>query len=120
MGTTSRPSGLASAEASFATNFVGATPTEQVTPCSSAMVSRSAAAMSAGEPSRRWAGATSRKASSRESGSTYSVTEPKVAMTEAEIRAYRRWSGATTTAWGQSRRARAIGIAEVTPKARAS
>ena len=35
-----RPSGLASPEASLATNFVEATPTEQVMPCSSAMVSR--------------------------------------------------------------------------------
>ena len=42
------------------------------------------------------------------------------AMTAAEIAAYRSWSGAMTVACGQSRWARAIGIAEVTPKARAS
>jgi hypothetical protein len=41
-------------------------------------------------------------------------------MTASEMAAYRRWSGSMMTAWGQSRCARAIGIAEVTPKARAS
>ena len=39
-GTTSSPSGLQRDEASLATNFVGATPTEQVMPCSSAIRAR--------------------------------------------------------------------------------
>ena len=41
-------------------------------------------------------------------------------MTAAEIAQYSAWSGGRTVACGHSRRARAIGIAEVTPKRRAS
>jgi hypothetical protein len=70
----------------LATNLVGATPTEQVTPCSSAMVSRICWPMVAGEPRRRTALATSRKASSSDRGSTKGVIDSKVAMTAAEIR----------------------------------
>ncbi len=69
----------------MATNFVEAIPTEQVIPCSSAMVSRSSWAMRAGGPSRRSAPDTSRKASSSDIGSTRSVTDRKVAMTASEI-----------------------------------
>lgn len=114
------PSGLASPEASLATNFVGATPTEQVMPCSSAIVSRMRDPIRAGLPSRRIAPETSRNASSSESGSTVGVIEAKVAMTASEIREYRSWSGEMTLAWGQRRRARDIGMADVTPNRRAS
>ena len=41
-------------------------------------------------------------------------------MTAAEMAAYRSWSGRMIVACGQSRLALVIGIAEVTPKARAS
>ncbi len=114
------PSGLASPEASLATNFVGATPTEQVMPCSSAIVSRMRAPIRAGPPSRRIDPATSRKASSSERGSTSGVIVAKVAMTASEIREYSSWSGGMTLAWGHSRRARDIGMADVTPNLRAS
>ena len=84
LGTTSRPSGLARVEASLATNFVEATPTLQVMPCSSCTRERIASAMTAGGPSRRIAPATSRNASSRLSGSTSGVTSRKIAITPAE------------------------------------
>ena len=119
-GTTSSPSGLARPEASLATNFVAATPTEQVIRCSSATRSRSSRAISAGGPSRRTAPATSRKASSRLSGSTAGVTDRKISMTPRETSAYRSCRGSRTTARGHSRRARPIGIAEWTPYRRAS
>jgi hypothetical protein len=45
---------------------------------------------------------------------------PSTAIARREASRYARWSGGTTTAWGQSTRARAIGIAACTPKARAS
>ena len=83
-GTTSSPSGLAGVEASLATNLVGATPTEQVMPCSSGTGARIVSPISAGRPSSRPAPATSRNASSRESGSTSGVTERNISMTPAD------------------------------------
>ncbi|NIH84264.1 hypothetical protein FHX45_001157 [Amycolatopsis granulosa] len=69
-------------EASFATNFTEATPTEQVMPCSARTRPRISAAMPAGvSPSRRNAPPTSRNASSRLSGSTRGVSSRKIAMT---------------------------------------
>ena len=68
-GTSSRPSGLQRAEATLATNLVGATPTEQVSPTGWADMSRMATAISTGHPSSPVAPLTSRKASSRDSGS---------------------------------------------------
>ena len=72
-GTTSIPFGLQSSEASFATNFVGATPTEHVTPTSRSTSARIFAAISAEEPNSIVAPATSRNASSSEIGSTKGV-----------------------------------------------
>ena len=86
-GTTSRPSGLARVEPSLATNLVGATPTEQVSPCSSATRRADQPAISAGRPNSRGAPATSRNASSSESGSTSGVTSRKIAMTAREAAA---------------------------------
>jgi len=74
----------------------------------------------AGGPSRRTAPATSRKASSRLTGSTSGVTDRKISITPWETSAYRSGSGSITTACGHSRRARASGIAECTPDRRAS
>ena len=65
-------------------NFVDATPTEQVSRCSSKIRRRMPAAISAGRPSSRTAPATSRNASSSESGSTSGVTSRKIAMTARE------------------------------------
>ena len=79
-GTTSIPSGLLTVDASLATNLVVATPTEQVSPYWSRTLARIRRAMLAGGPSRRMAPATSRNASSRESGSTSGVTPRNRAM----------------------------------------
>ena len=119
-GTTSRPSGLQRAEASLATNLVLATPTEQVIPCSSSTVARTHSPTWRAPPRRRAAPDTSRNASSSDSGSTSGVTDRNTSITPAEVSAYAAWSGLITTACGQSRRARIIGIALATPKARAS
>ena len=76
-------------------------------------------AIAAGGPRRLSAPATSRKASSRASGSTSGVTVPKIAMTSLDTAAYSRCRGGTNTARGHSRRARPTGIADRTPNARA-
>ena len=107
-------------EASLATNFVEAMPTEQVMPCSSCTRARSSRPISTGRPRRRTAPETSRNASSSESGSTCGVMLANSAMTPALTRLYLRWSGGTTTSCGHSRRARPIGIAEWMPNVRAS
>ena len=77
-GTTSMPLGLQRADASLATNFVGATPTEQVSPSSSSTRRRMAAAMCPGRPCSRVAPETSRNASSSDSGSTSGVTSRRM------------------------------------------
>ncbi len=71
----------------MATNFVGATPTEQVMPCSSAIRARIHSPIQPGRPSRRPAPDTSRNASSSDSGSTSGVTERNTAITPAEATA---------------------------------
>jgi len=83
-GTTSNPSGLHWVEASFATNLVGATPTEQVMPCSSCTCARIISAIARGGPWVRRAPETSRKASSRPSTSTREVIAVNSSMTEAD------------------------------------
>ncbi len=80
-GTTSSPSGLHRDDASLATNLVAATPTEQVIRCSCSTWARIRRAISVGLPSRRTAPETSRKASSRLSGSTSGVTERNTSIT---------------------------------------
>lgn len=119
-GTSSMPSGLACVDASFATNFVVAIPTEHVIPWSAWTRRRSAAAIRVGGPRRRRAPLTSRNASSTLTCSTSAVISPSATMTERETSWYRAWSGGTTTACGHSRRAVVMGIAEWTPNARAS
>ena len=81
---------------------------------------RSAAAMVGGSPWVRPAPATSRKASSRESGSTSGVTERRIAMTDRLAASYASKRGGRKTASGQRRRARALGMALCTPNALAS
>ena len=69
------PSGLHPSEASLATNLVGATPTEHVTPTSRSTSARILAAIVSGGPNNRSAPATSRNASSSEIGSTSGVND---------------------------------------------
>ncbi len=84
-GTRSMPSGLAWLEASLAMNLLGPMPTEQGTPCSSAICARRPAATSSGSPpSLRMAVVRSRKASSIEAISTRSVTVSKISSMPAE------------------------------------
>jgi hypothetical protein len=71
--------------------------------------------MEYGDPSRRTDPDTSRKASSRDSTSTSGVTCRKFSITDFDTRSKVSKSGETTTAFGHSRRARVIGIAEWTP-----
>ena len=119
-GTTSMPSGLQRADATLATNFVGATPTLQVSPSSRETRSRICSAITAGRPWARTAPDTSRNASSSESGSTSGVTSRRIAITALDAAVYAARSGRTTTAPGHSRNARVIGIALRTPYLRAS
>ena len=64
--------------------------------------------------------ATSRNASSSAIGSTSGVYERRIAITSRLASRYASNRGARNTPSGQARRARAIGIAECTPNARAS
>lgn len=75
---------MARVDPSFATNLLGATPTEQVSPCSAVTRARIRRAMAAGGPNNRRAPVTSRNASSRESGSTSGVTSRKIRITASE------------------------------------
>ena len=114
-GMTAIPSGLAETEASLATNLVVATPTEQVICCWARTWARISSPIAAGRPSRRTAPDTSRNASSRASGSTSGVIVRNRAMTSRDTTEYSPRLGGRTMACGHSRRARAIGMAEVTP-----
>ncbi len=75
--------GLAASDASLARNFVGATPTEQVSRSSSSTWRRNRAPIVGPSPCRRWAPLTSRNASSSDSGSTSGVKERKIAITRS-------------------------------------
>ena len=87
-GTTSMPSGLARVEPSLATNLVDATPTEQVSRCSSATRRRISAAICGGRaeqpPARRPRRGTPRRT---DSGSTSGVTSRKIAITARDASA---------------------------------
>ena len=112
--------GLQSSEASFATNFVAATPAEHVTPTSRSTSARIRSAIVRGSPNSRVAPATSRNASSSEIGSTSGVYDSSTSRNRLECVRYASKSGGRKTPSGQSRRARTDGIAERTPNRRAS
>ena len=119
-GTSRMPSGFARWDASFATNFVPASPTEAGRPVRSRTRSRIARAISTGGPKSRTVPATSRNASSMLSGSTSGVNSWKTAITVFDALRYFAYTGSTSTSCGQSCFARATGMAERTPKRRAS
>ena len=79
--TTSRPSGLLTALATFARNLVRATPTEMASPTSLRTRSRSRMAICSGDPAMRRSPPTSRNASSIERPSTWGVVSWKIANT---------------------------------------
>ena len=83
-GTRRRPSGLAWEEASLAMNLVEAMPTEAGTPTRRRISARIQRPMVTGEPMRRLAPLTSRKASSMLTFSRAGVTSARPAMTWAE------------------------------------
>ncbi len=85
--TSTSPSGLAARDATFATNFVGPMPTEQVICCSSATTARTCSPIWAGLPCILIEPVMSRNASSIEADSTIEVTDPKtltIALDTAE------------------------------------
>jgi hypothetical protein len=107
--------GLAASEASLATNLVGATPTEHVRCCSSKIRVRIWSAIDGAGPNSRSEPVTSRKASSRDRGSTNGVNDRKTPITWPLTSAYRSWRPGRKTACGHSRWARTDGMAENTP-----
>ena len=70
---TRKPSGLSRSDASFARNFVGATPTDATNRVSRRMSFLIRRPISSASPKSRSEPSTSRNASSRESGSTVGV-----------------------------------------------
>ena len=76
--------------------------------------------MAGPSPSRREAPDTSRKASSSEMPSTNGVTVSKMACSLALSSTYRWYRPSRKIAWGHSRRATVLGMAECTPNRRAS
>jgi hypothetical protein len=80
-GTSSSPSGFATALATLARNFVRATPTLIGRPTSSRTRPRSRAAISMGVPAKCSIPRTSRKASSIESASTTGAVSSKIRNT---------------------------------------
>ena len=76
--------------------------------------------MAAPSPHKAPLAVTSRKASSMDKGSTSGVNSARMAMTSTDTRAYLSMSTGRKTPSGQSRKARLMGMAECTPKRRAS
>jgi hypothetical protein len=111
---------LARSLAIFATSFTGAMPTETASPVSARTSARNRSPTSRAGPSRRSVPLMSRKASSSESPSTAGVKRSKIAKMRRDSRAYFAMSPRRNTPSGQRLRASAVGIAEWTPKTRAS
>ena len=120
IGTTSKPSGLPTALATFAKNFVRAMPTVMGIPTCSRTVSRNRAPISDGIPAIRRSPPTSRNASSIDSPSTSGVVSRKTANIALLASEYASIRGRTTMALGQRRRACVSPIGVRTPKAFAS
>ena len=80
-GTTSRPSGLATALATLARNLVGATPTVMGRPTRSRTARRNRTAISTGVPETRFSPPTSMNASSIDSPSTSGEVSSKTSNT---------------------------------------
>ena len=114
------PSGFFQPEAILARNLFGATPAEAVRPVASWIRALRRRATSTPSVSPHAFSVTSRYASSSESGSTSGVTSRKRAKTCCDTAPYFLKSGRRITSSGQRRTARAMGIADRTPKTRAS
>ena len=116
-GTTTSPFGFPTSVATLATSLFPAAPQEVGSPNCSRIRVCSSLAMS---PDGRGSSLTSRKASSMEICSTSGADPRRRVMTLSEYSPYSRWLPRTGMRSGHSRRARAIGMAERTPKARAA
>ena len=119
-GTSSSPSGFATALATLARNFVRAIPTVIGSPTSSRTLRRSLTAISEAGPARRLSPRTSRNASSIESPSTSGVVSSNTSKTALLASEYAVMRGGTTIACGQRRRACRPPIAVRMPNAFAS
>ena len=111
---------MLTALATLARNFVAATPTEMGRPTCSRTSRRSRSAIALGKPDTRRRPATSRKASSIESGSTSGVVLSNTSKTARLASTYAPNRGSTTTAFGHRRRASFPLIAARMPNAFAS
>ena len=119
-GTSSSPSGLATALATLARCFVVAIPIVIGSPTSSSTRRLSRTAMSRGEPAILRMPRTSRNASSIDSPSTSGVVSRKISNTALLASEYALNRDGTTKASGQSASARRPPIAVFTPRAFAS
>ena len=104
----------------MARNFDGAIPIDATRPSSFRMSPLIAFPMAWASPNRRSEPVTSRNASSRDRGSTSGVYRWKIPMIWRLTRVYLSKSAGSRTSSGQSRSARAVGMAECTPNSRAS
>ncbi len=104
-GTSSNPSGFATALATLARNLVRAMPTVMGRPTSLATRARNVRPISTGAPRMRRSPATSRNASSTEMPSTSGVVSWKIANTRRLASVYAANRGGTTITVGQSLRA---------------
>ena len=111
---------MATPLATFARNFVRATPTVSGRPTRARTLLRSRTAISAGEPAIRCIPRTSRNASSIEIPSTNGDVSWNTSNTALLASLYADIRGGTTTAGGHNRRACAPPIAVRTPYAFAS
>ena len=111
---------MATPLATLARNFVRATPTVIGRPTSSRTRRRRRAAMSRGVPAIRSIPRTSMKASSIDSPSTAGEMSSNTSYTALLASTYAENRGETTTASGQSCRARRPPMAVCTPRALAS
>ena len=118
--TTTRPSGLATWEATLARCFVRAAPTEIGSPTSSRTRRRSWTPMEAGGPKRCVDPETSRNASSMEIRCTAGVTSYRMSITASASLWYWLKCPRTNAMVGQSWRARQPAIPPCTPKDLAS
>src|ERR687898_432631 len=114
-GTTSNPSGFATALATLARNFVRATPTVIGSPTRSRTSRRSRSAIFTGAPKARSIPLTSRNASSIDRPSTRGDVSPKSSNPAQLASTYAEKRGLTTTACRHRARARRSLIAVRTP-----
>ena len=118
--TTTRPSGFWRSEATLAMNLFEATPTDATSPTSARMRDLMRRACAWPSPRSARLCVTSRNASSIDTGSSSGVNSVRTVMIWRETCAYVSMSTGRKTPSGQRRAARPMGMAECTPKRRAS